>query len=57
MSHKQDSESLPTHLLTNTKYFDMIVTDFYQLFRKLDEQIREYYENDKLKTVDKLADI
>lgn len=25
------------------------VTDFYQLFRKLDEQICEYYKNDKLK--------
>lgn len=39
------------------KYFNTIVTDFYQLFRKLDEQIRDYYENDKFKIVDKLADM
>ena len=39
------------------KYFDMIVTDFYQLFRKLEEQIHIYYEEDKLKKVEKLADM
>lgn len=50
LAHDYDGE-------VSLKYFNMIVTDFYQLFRKLDEQIHEYYKNDKLKTVDKLADM
>lgn len=50
LAHDYDGEAA-------LKYFNMIVTDFYQLFRKLDEQIHEYYKNDKLKTVDKLADM
>ena len=39
------------------KYFDMIVTDFYQLFKKLDEHINVYYKEDKLRTVEKLDDM
>lgn len=50
LSHDYDGE-------VALKYFNMIITDFYQLFRKLDKQIYMYYEKDKLKPVDKLVDL
>lgn len=39
------------------KYFDMIVTDFYRLFRELEAKLQVYYEKNSLETVEKLSEL
>lgn len=50
LAHDYDGE-------VTLKYFHMIVTDFYQLFCSLKDKIQPYYEEDRLKTADKLSEI
>lgn len=50
LSHDYDGE-------VALKYFDRIVTDFYRLFKELDERVRGYYEEDKLKEIEKFDEL